>query len=111
MQTHMTFKDMIKVFKAKFYTVLVDRRTWAVGLMYTLLLVMGFFGLASEAGQEILRAFGGVYDSGIELTSAVVKFLEALLVFYVAIKPLLNLISSWTVRPPSGQEALVPSKS
>lgn len=86
--------DGVMAFLDKILTVVVDRRFW-VAVLTVVLTVGGLAGLSDEMLQQIEEAFG---EDGEAIAVAAERLVQAVITLIVA----LRLITSWTVREPSG---------
>lgn len=100
--------DVIATIK-KFGTLLADRRGWVVGVLLALLGVTGFFGIDAAVQAGINEAFGETYTAAEAVVVAVTALAVALVKLYIAIKPVVALVESWAVRPPSGTKEFRPN--
>lgn len=86
----------------KIVTFLVDRRAWAVGLVIALMVSGQFFGVDQAAQDAVTSAFGQTYDAVVAWFSATAALLAAITKLIVVAAMTMNLVQSWTKRPPSG---------
>lgn len=95
------FANIVATLK-KIGTVAADRRAQVVGLLLAVLAVTGYFGIDAAVQSGISEAFGETYTAAEAVVVAVTNLVVALGKLYIAIKPVLVLVESWTQRPPSG---------
>jgi protein-S-isoprenylcysteine O-methyltransferase Ste14 len=103
--------DRIVAYLKKIESFLVDRRAWALAVVAGVLMLSGFFGLDQELQDMLNLLFGELFDTSVALVAAVTALIIVLGKIVALVWPLVQLLKSWTDRPPSGVEAFLPRRA